>query len=212
MFALGQAHKALWALLSIGTPVWFIPREHISPAHQHPQLCLDRPLHPIHTQRPFPEYSFLQYLAQLYSLLSLQFCTTSSQPCSIESLWRNCSNPKSSTPRRPWGPSTTAWLMPPLWDWTRPAWIRWEQTAASVPLVAPLVPFVDEHRLGQMRWCMQWCLAKKKKKKKPLTSIRCWYWVLELERTSSHPSQPLWCSCPSTCPERAGIRAHIWEH
>lgn len=38
MFAQRQSHKALWTLLSIGIPVWFLPREQISPAISIPTL------------------------------------------------------------------------------------------------------------------------------------------------------------------------------
>lgn len=147
MFAPRWSQEALWTLLAIGTSVWFLPRERISPSPSASLLGMV----PAPPSRLYTEVISWIKLAPVpcsaVSLLSLQFWMTSSQPCSTGSLWRNCSNPKSSTPKRPWGLSMTVWLMPPSWDWTRPAWIRWADSCLHPPWVAFLVSFVDYCRL-----------------------------------------------------------------
>lgn len=81
--------------------------------------------------------------------LSLQFWMTSSLPCSIGSLWRNYSSHRSSTLRRPWGLSMTAWPIPLLWDSTRPAWTRWADSELCPLSITKefLEPFMGDHGL-----------------------------------------------------------------
>lgn len=57
-------------------------------------------------------------------LLSLQLWMTSSQPCSIKSLWKSSLNHRNSILRRLWEQYMTGWLMLQSWGWTRRAWTR----------------------------------------------------------------------------------------
>lgn len=177
----------------------FSPGSGSHQACQHPHSAWAQLLPPVCTQR-----SFLNKACSAVSLLSLQFWMTSSQPCSIGSLWRNCSNPKSSTLRRPWGLSMTAWLMPPSWDWTRPAWIRWADSCLHPPWVAFLVSFVDYRRLESHIMYA----------KVPWKSERH-LWILLLssrvgKELRSHLHQPLYCLYHSTCPTRVLVRTPVF--